>query len=135
MAFPTKPDNVKYLCGSRQPKAADPVDMPLVDKVPTAPNWLPNAHAKKEFQRLAAILHANRLLTEASVMPLAHLCAVYGKLVQLWSAGEAPSGHMLSQYRNMINDFGLTPVSQSKVRPGAGAGTGGNKFAGNGKRT
>lgn len=92
------------------------IDLPLVDEIPEPPNWLPNIHAQKEFERLAPILHANKLLTEAGLTALAHLCALHGKLVQLWSAGESPTGHMLSQYRNLINDFGLTPVSQGKVK-------------------
>lgn len=53
--------------------------------------------------------------------------------MQLWSAGEAPTGHMLAQYRALVNDFGLTPVAQGKVRP-TGEEKSGNRFASNGKR-
>lgn len=136
MARSKIPHELKVVAGTDRPdrKSDEGVDLPLVDKVPPAPDWLPNVHAKKEFKRLAAILHANRLLTEGGLMSLGHLCALHGKLVQLWSAGESPSGHLLSQYRNLINDFGLTPVSQGKVKPGAGAENSGNKFATNGKR-
>lgn len=134
MAYPKKPDNVKVLCGSRQPSAPDPVALPLVDAVPDAPDWLPNAHALKEWERLAPILHANGLLTEPGLMALAHLCALHGKLVQLWSAGESPSGHLLSQYRNLINDFGLTPVAQGKVKAGGADAKPANRFSSNGRK-
>ena len=107
--------------------------MPLVDGVPDPPDWLPNAHAIKEFKRLAPILHRVGLLTEAGVTAFAQMCALHGKIVQLWAAGESPTGHMLAQYRNLVNDFGLTPVAQGKVRP-SGEEKKGNKFAGNGKR-
>jgi len=128
MPNPRKPTNLKVLAGtSRADRDGNVVDLPLVDDVPAAPTWLPNAHAKKEFQRLAPILHANRLLTEAGIMALAHMCALHGKIVQLYAAGEAPTGHMLSQYRNLINDFGLTPAAQGKVTA-AGERSKGNRF-------
>lgn len=134
MAYPKKPDNVKVLCGSRQPSSPDTVSLPLVEGLPEAPDWLPNAHAVKEWDRLAPILYANKLLTEAGVTALAHLCALHGKLVQLWAAGESPSGHMLSQYRNLINDFGLTPVAQGKVKIGGADTKPSNRFASNGRK-
>ena len=65
---------------------------------------------------------------------MGHLCALHGKIVQLYAAGESPSGHMVAQYRALINDFGLTPVAQGKVKP-VGEKDKGNRFAGNGKRT
>jgi hypothetical protein len=110
----------------------DPLDLPLVDGPPPAPNWLPNAHAVNEFNRLARILHANGLLTEVGISPLAMTCALFGKLVQLWSAGETPSGHLYAQYRALINDFGMTPVAQGKVRPGSKESA--NKFSKNGRK-
>jgi phage terminase small subunit len=92
-------------------------------------------HAVKEWDRLATILTANKLLTEGGLSALGMLCSLHGKLVQLWAAGEAPTGHMLAQYRNLINDFGLTPVAQGKVKPLSDDKDAGNKFANNGKRT
>jgi phage terminase small subunit len=108
--------------------------MPVVTEVPSAPDWLPNAHAVKEWNRLAPILTANKLLTEAGLSALGQMCALHGKLVQLWSAGEAPVASMMTQYRNLANDFGLTPASLGKVKPVAETETG-NKFAKNGKRS
>lgn len=133
MARPRKPKPLKVLDGSRQPDPPEVVDLPLVDAVPEPPDWLPNAHAVKEWKRLAPILHANKLLTEAGVSALGMLCALHGKLVQLWAAGESPTGHMLAQYRALVNDFGLTPVAQGKVKP-SGEKEKGNRFANNGRR-
>jgi phage terminase small subunit len=81
----------------------------------------------KEWDRLAPILTKAGLLTEAGVSALATLCALHGKLVQLWQAGEAPNASMVGSYRNLINDFGLTPVAQGKVKP-VGAKDEGNAF-------
>lgn len=129
-----KPASLKVVAGTdRKDRAAPPaVDLPIIDKVPEPPDWLPNAHAVKEWKRLAQVLVANKLLTEGGLSAFGMLCSLHGKLVQLWSAGESPTGHMLAQYRNLINDFGLTPVAQGKVKP-VGEKEGGNPFARNGR--
>lgn len=134
MPHPRKPHNLKVVSGSRQPDPEGTVELPVVSEVPATPDWLPNAHAVKEFERLALILHANKLLTEAGVQALAHLCALHGKIVQLYAAGESPVASMVSQYRGLINDFGLTPVAQGKVRPSGEAEKPEGRFAGIGKR-
>lgn len=119
MPRPKKPHGLKVVAGTARPDRDGPplVDLPGVSEVPEAPDWMPNAHAIKEWNRLAPILHANKLLTEAGLSTLGQMCALHGKLVQLWAAGEAPNASMLSQYRGLANDFGLTPVAQGKVRP------------------
>ena len=100
---------------------------------PDAPDWLPNAHAVKEWQRLAPILTKARLLTDGGLSALGILCALHDKLVQLWTAGEATTGAMLAAYRGLTNDFGLTPVAQGNVTA-MGANNASNPFATNGKR-
>lgn len=120
MSNPRKPRALKVIAGTVQPsRDIKPVDLPAVSEVPAPPDWLPNAHALKEWKRLAPILFRATLLTEGGLSALGMLCALHGKLVQLWSAGEAPNASMMSQYRNLINDFGLTPVAQGKVRGAA----------------
>jgi hypothetical protein len=135
MAYPKKPAQLKIISGTtrkdRDNGAA--LALPAVTVVPKAPRWLPNAHAVKEFNRLAGVLFNNGLLLEGSVAALAHLAAIHGKLVSLWIAGEIPSGFMISQYRNLMNDFGLSPVSSTKIG-GAVPVKKPNKFAGNGKK-
>lgn len=129
-----KPASLKVVAGTdrKDRAAAASVDLPLIEKVPPPPDWLPNAHAVKEWKRLAGVLVANKLLTEGGLSAFGMLCSLHGKLVQLWSAGESPTGHMLAQYRNLINDFGLTPVAQGKVKP-VGEKDTGNPFAKNGR--
>lgn len=133
MPQPTKPPALKSIAGSREP-SRPVVELPVVDAAPDAPDWLPNGHAIKEWNRLAPILTANRLLTEGGISALGMLCALHGKIVQLFAAGESPTGHMVAQYRNFVNDFGLTPVAQGKVRQ-VGDQSPKNKFAANGKRS
>jgi phage terminase small subunit len=126
---------LKSISGTQQPcrDVVSSVDLPLVKDVPSAPDWLPNAHAVKEWERLSSILVANKLLSEGALSALGHLCALHGKIIQLYAAGEAPTGHMVAQMRNLTNDFGLTPVAQGKVKP-VGEEKKGNRFANNGKR-
>ncbi|RZZ81408.1 P27 family phage terminase small subunit [Pseudoxanthomonas winnipegensis] len=136
MPNPRKPHQLKVVAGTDRPDRAPPsgaVDLPLVPEVPAAPDWLPNAHAIKEWDRLAPILHANKLLTEAGLSALGQLCALHGKVVQLYAAGEAPVASMVAQMRGLMNDFGLTPVAQGKVRPAGDTEKPGNPFSNNGK--
>ncbi len=134
MAYPKKPSNLKVITGSTQPDDGPVIDLPLVSDVPCAPDWMPNAHATKEWDRLAPILQKVGLLTEAGTSTLAHLCALHGKIVQLYAAGESPNASMVAQYRAISNDFGLTPVAQGKVRP-SGEKPKDNPFTKNGKRS
>lgn len=136
MANPRKPHQLKVVAGTDRPdrQGADPIDLPLVSEIPEAPDWLPNKFAIEEWDRLANILFNNGLLTEGGLMPLATLCSLHGKIAQLWMAGETPTGHLIAQYRAMVNDFGLTPVAQTKVRPSGDNNKPGNKFSKNGRR-
>ena len=133
MANPRKPTSLKVVAGTdrpcRRPESA-PVEIPALDHIPDPPDWLRNAHAVKEWQRLAPILTANKLLTEAGLSALGQLCALHGKVVQLYAAGEAPVASMVAQLRGLMNDFGLTPVAQGKVKAGGDETKAGNKFAG-----
>jgi phage terminase small subunit len=127
-----KPHALKIVAGTDRKDRApvNPVELPLAGAVPDAPDWLPNAAAVKEWNRLAPILFAVGLLTDAGLSALGMLCALHGKLVQLWAAGESPTGHMLAQYRALVNDFGLTPVAQGKVKAHGESERPGNRFNG-----
>lgn len=117
-----KANHLKVLTGTDQPcrmsHEATPTAEPL-DQAPAPPSWMVNVHAVAEWNRLAPLLVVNKLLTEQALSTLGHLCNIHGELVRLSSAGMAPTGHMLAQYRALANDFGLTPVAQGKVRSGA----------------
>ncbi|MCW5603696.1 MAG: hypothetical protein KIT18_04000 [Burkholderiales bacterium] len=117
MMNPRKPAYLKVIAGTDQPcRREEGVSISTLNECPPAPDWLPNGHAIKEWNRLGPILVANKLLTEASVSVLGQLCALHGKLVQLWAAGETPTGHLLAQYRNLVNDFGLPPIANGRLK-------------------
>lgn len=129
-----KPPQMKLVAGTTRADRPEipAVELPVLDTVPFAPDWLPNAHAVKEWTRLAPILVANKLLTEGGLSALGMLCSLHGKIVQLYAAGEAPNANMIGQWRSITNDFGLTPAAQGRVRAVAAEPTG-NKFANRGK--
>ena len=135
MANARKPHAMKVLEGTARPdrEYTPQVELPATDGVPPAPDWLPNAHAVKEWDRLAPMLHKLGLLTEGGIQPLAHLCALHGTMVKLWSAGMEPAASTIQQYRSLVAEFGLTPVASTKVKSGP-AEKPGNKFARNGQR-
>ncbi len=135
MPTPKRPHHLKVVAGTARPDREGPplVQLPLVDDVPPPPDWLPNVHAVKEWQRVAPILIANRLLTTAALSTLGQMCAIHGKVIQLWNAGETPNSALMAQYRAFANDFGLTPVASGKVRP-LGEGHAVNEFSGHGRR-
>jgi hypothetical protein len=134
MPQPSKPDILKLISGSREPLTGTLADIPVLEEVPLPPDWLPNAHARKEWERLAPLLVANRLLTDAAISTLGVLCALHGKIVQLFSADMVPTAHLIAQYRNLCNDFGIPPVAAGKVRSNPQAKPTPNKFAANGRR-
>jgi phage terminase small subunit len=118
MSRARKPHNLKVVAGTARPDRAAPVvDLPSIDEIPPAPEWMPNGHAVREWERLTRVLVANRLLTEGGLSALGQMCALHGKIVQLYAAGESPNAALIAQYRALANDFGLTPVAQGKVRP------------------
>ena len=131
-----KPASLKVIAGTTQKCRAPAAhaDLPTLSVAPLAPDWMPNAHAVKEWDRLSAILTANKLLTEAGLSALGMLCALHGNIVQMYAAGVVPTASMIGTLRNMSNDFGLTPVAQGKVKP-VGETDKGNRFAKNGQRT
>jgi phage terminase small subunit len=130
------PSALKLISGTARAdrEAPDPVDLPLVAEVPPAPDWLPNAHAVNEWNRLARILHANGMLTEPGLAPLGVMCSTFGDLVDIWAMRKTPPAHAIAQYRALANDFGLTPVAQGKVKASGEGSKSGGKFAGIGKR-
>lgn len=136
MARPRKPSNLKAIAGTVQPCRSVPEDVQfdVLNELPTAPDWMPNAHAVKEWDKLVKILHASNVLTEACLSPLEMMCALRGKIVQIYNAGEMPSASLINALNAMQAGFGLPPSAYGKVKPSSDGKEKTNKFANNGKR-
>ena len=144
MARRPGPHHLKVLQGTARVDrpAPAPLEQPTYRQLPDAPGFL-DAHGVRYFTEMGEILIANRLLTALSYGPFCVLCALHQKLTVLLSAGELPPGGVLSQYRMLCCEFGMTPASQTRVgpmvgnplKPGQGGGdppAPGNRFAQNG---
>lgn len=114
MPYPRKPNHLKRLTGSRQPMSEPHVELPMVDALPTPPDWL-DAHAIREWHRVGPLLVSAQLLSEASLSAFAMLCALHGRLVQSFAAGLPPTASLVAQWRVLANDFGLTALGQQKL--------------------
>ena len=108
-----KPDALKLLAGTaRRDRAATNVPaLPPVTAVPTPPAWLADLTAVREWHRLAGTLAACKLLTEGNVGTLAQLCALHAKLVSTWNEGLTPKAALISAYRGLSHDLGLTGMA------------------------
>jgi phage terminase small subunit len=117
MARTPKPRALKVLAGTIQPcrDRVSGIEVEPLDRAPEAPDWLPNAHAVKEWDRLAPILTKQRILAEGDLSTLGMLCALHGKIVQLYAAGETPTASMAATLRGMQSDFGLSAAARDKV--------------------
>lgn len=131
MPQPRRSATVKAISGSREPTLPTLSPLAPLEAPPEPPDWLPNAHALKEWKRLAPILVLNKRLTEAGLSALGMLCSMHGQIVQTYAAGQSPTASLMTQYRNLLGDFGVTGAA-------AGAGAGQtpptNPFAKHGRR-
>ena len=136
----SKPTNIKALSGTIQ-KCRDAAkieafeNLKTLDELPPCPDWMPNGHAVKEWDNVGRTLMANKMLCNADLPVLAQMCALHGKVVQLYSAGEYPHASLITALLGFYRDLGMTPVSRSKVKILNPDKPAGNKFAKNGTRS
>jgi hypothetical protein len=114
MPYPRKPDYLKRMAGSRQPRSGSRVELPRVEALPPPPDWL-DEHAVREWRRVGPILITANALSEGSLSAFAMLCALHGRLVQLFAADLLPPASLVAQWRALANDFGLTALGQQKL--------------------
>jgi hypothetical protein len=115
------PRHLKLLKGTLQPCRDSPagVALPALDGVPIPPVWMTDLTAIAEFRRLASVLMANRLLTAGNVALLAHLAMLHARITASWMADETPTAALLTVYRRLSGDLGLTsmPVQAPASKP------------------
>jgi phage terminase small subunit len=133
-----KPAHLRVISGTDRPDRADTgAELPaeeLLQEIPEPPAWLTDPYAVLEWMRLAPILIRLKFLTEGNLGALAELCACHGDLVAERLAGRIPTASSVGQYRALLVEFGLTPMSQGKLRIPGAEGDSGNKFQRNGSK-
>lgn len=135
MGRPTKPRHLKVIAGTVQPcRDGKPLaEFDVLTDSPVPPEWLPNAFAIREWNRLCKILISAKLLAEADLSTLGHLCAHHGKILQKYTAGTSPTASEINALRAMQADFGLSPVTRARAKH-APNGERQNQFSWNGSR-
>ena len=112
-----------------------PLDLKKLVDIPPYPQWMVSIYAREEWDRLCELLINTGMLTSESLSSLAQLCALHGKVVQIWAAGETPPMALVNQLRLFLNDFGLSPHSVGKIKvPKKDQTTPTNPFSRNGSR-
>lgn len=81
---------------------------------PKAPEWLTDAVALGYFRRRAAELAEAGVLATSDIDQLAHLASIHAALVRTWNSGETPKASLVTQFRLLATEFGLTPASRGK---------------------
>ena len=78
-----------------------------------APACLISPEAVRLWKKLVGLLMPVHVLSEADLDMLMHLCNHHAKCMNLWAAGEYPTGSDMQQLRMFFRDFGLSPASRS----------------------
>jgi phage terminase small subunit len=112
------PPKLKELRGTDQPcRRSEGIDHVPIDHVPDPPKWLSNPHAIDEWNRVAPLLQKLGLLTHAGLSTLGVMCAQFGVIASASESGDEIVASAISGYRGLANDFGLTPVGATRVKP------------------
>lgn len=125
MSNPRKPTSLKLIAGNpgkRPLNAAEP-EFPPTDIAP--PLWL-SPDALPHWERLAACLDANGMLSDANRDVLAVYCDIVASYERKREADGEPCLKLAQQMRMLAREFGFTPSSQGGIaaakRPEAGNG-------------
>ena len=105
--------------------------------MPSAPRWM-SLEAKREWRRIAPVLHRVGLLTEAGGLALGMLCEAWAQYVEarraVMEAGmlatsdkgnvyQHPAVALMNSARNELlkwaREFGMTPSARSRISVGA----------------
>lgn len=86
--------------------------------VPKCPAWIKDALAIEQWDEIAPVMIEHKLLTKSNLPMLALMVATFGRIVEGYTARKNGSINtaLLAQYRTLVNDFGLMPCSQLRIR-------------------
>ena len=135
MGRPKKPTALKILQGNpgQRPLNKNEPKYNISSEVPESPSFL-SRYAKKEWKRIAPIVHKNGLLTDADINMLAGYCQAYhrwvecekhirahgytvvtdkGNIIQRPEVGIANKA--MKEMRDFGKEFGLTPSSRANL--------------------
>ena len=113
------PTAIKEFRGNpgKRPLNHDEPKPELVDGLPQPPKWL-KGEAKREWNRVLPYLTGTKVLAKLDTGPLATYCLLHAEVVKAARKGEIPTAAVISQYRSLAGEFGMTPSSRSRIKVG-----------------
>lgn len=93
---------------------AEVLEFPVVKEAPDAPEWV-NDDGRDLWSEMAPALYRQRVLTEADLYALGHLCQLHGEIVDGYKRRIQPTAAQLSQLRMYFAEFGMTPSSRTRI--------------------
>jgi P27 family predicted phage terminase small subunit len=147
MGRPPIPTALKILAGNPGKRPVNDREPKLEIRAPECPEHLDDV-ARREWDRVAAILLRMRVLTEADEIALANLCMTYSTLIDAQTklkasgllcktqSGYVQANPLLSVVNKCINiinkiqsEFGLTPAARVRLHAEASEEKPANKWA------
>jgi hypothetical protein len=102
---------LKVISGTkRNDTPADPQPIPLDQtllELPPAPDTLPNDIARQEWVKVGTLLLSRGLLDETRITPFTIYCALTGKIMQKFQAGDVPAAHLIAQHKSLGKELGI----------------------------
>jgi len=108
------------------------VKLPAIETFPIPPNWL-NEHGTELWKEITPMLFNQKVLSNADLFALAHMCQLHGEIVDGYTRKVYPKPTALSELRKFYSEFGMTPSSRTRVGNTEPNGNK-NKFNNNGTR-
>jgi phage terminase small subunit len=104
--------------GKRAINHDEPEPVPI-SGYPVPPRKL-KPKARKEWDRVIGFLINNGIIGEESLSILATYCSIHAVIVEREELGTVAEAAMLTQYRQLAGEFGLTPSGRAKLKTGNG---------------
>jgi phage terminase small subunit len=103
--------------GKRAINTAEPDPTPIDELKP--PRKL-KPEATKEWNRVIGFIANNSLVGNEGLSILATYCNIHARIVEMEQIGGAIEAALLTQYRLLASEFGLTPAGRAKLKTGNG---------------
>lgn len=133
MPYPKKPNALKLITGSRQPKIVDAPEFDLVTDFPDPPSHL-NINGVEMWSNLGKQLVNARVLQVVDLYVLEQLCFMWQIFRQKAQAGMEMTASENNAMKGMFSEMGMTPASRNRVTS-SHENKPANRFANNGVRT
>ena len=114
MPRPRKPNALRKLEGTERLASFEERESTPADDLSPPSGLIDNPDARRLWNEYATELQTCGVLGAVDKNPLAVLCSLEAVLIGQLRGGDPPNAALMSQWRMLLNEFGLTPSSRSK---------------------